>query len=248
MAVAKREASEKIVIERRLYGRELSLMVLCDGEKGEPLDPARDYKRLLDGDEGPNTGGMGSFSPVEDISPEDIAELMETGVNPILHYMNEHQMPYRGILYAGFMLTEDGPMLLETNVRFGDPEAQVIVPRLTSNLADHCRESATGKLVTPVEFADNTAVTVTLTTRGYPENPQTGDPIEGLAEAQNTPDAQVFHGGTVIQDGRLVTNGGRVLYPTGFGRSKAEARKNTYKAADKISWPGLHRREEIGEA
>lgn len=240
-------AGHRVVIEERLHGREVSLMALCDGRQAVPLDPARDYKRLLDNDEGPNTGGMGSFSPVPDVPPELAGELMQIGVEPILHHMKAQGNPYRGIMYAGFMLTEDGPQLLEINARFGDPEAQVVLPRLTSSLADHCRESAEGKLRTPVEFSDEAAVTVALTAAGYPENPQTGDPIEGLTAAQNVEGASVFHGATRIVDGRVVTDGGRVLYATGLGPDLPKARTRAYQAADKISWPGLHRREEIGK-
>lgn len=241
-------AGEVIVIEKRLQGREVSLMALCDGHRAIALEPARDYKRLLDDDRGPNTGGMGSYSPVEDVPPELVAQLMEVGVDPLLHYMNEQRIPYRGILYAGFMLTEEGPKVLEYNARFGDPETQVIVPRLTSDLAAHCRESAEGKLRTPVGFSDDTAVTIALTAPGYPENPQTGASIEGLEQVKEvTGKTKIFHGGTAIEKGRLVTAGGRVLYATGFGPTVEEARYWATAAANKIHWPGMHRRTDVAQ-
>jgi phosphoribosylamine--glycine ligase len=241
------EAGQKIVVEERLEGREVSLMALCDGLRAIPFDPARDHKRLLDGDEGPNTGGMGAFSPVDDVPPELVADLMDIGVNPILHYMNERRTPFRGIFYAGFMLTESGPKLLEINTRFGDPETQAVIPRLKSSLVDHLWESAAGSLRTPVEFSDDAAVTVTLAAPGYPEQPQTGDPIEGIEDAKAVENAQVFHAGTAIENDGLVTAGGRVLYVTGIGERQMDARRTAYEAANKIHWPGLQKRFDIAE-
>lgn len=243
------DAGRTVVIEEALSGPELSLLVLCDGrsdpEGAIPLAPAQDFKRLRDGDIGPNTGGMGAYSPVPAIGANMVDEVMERAVRPSLRALARQGISYRGVLYAGIMLTEDGPKVLEYNVRFGDPECQVVIPRLTSDVAAHCLESATGAFETPVTFDDDACVTVVLAADGYPEAPRIGDEITGLSAAGAVEGVTVFHAGTALRDGAVVTAGGRVLNVTAKAATIEEARERAYRAVEKISWPGVQYRQDI---
>jgi phosphoribosylamine--glycine ligase len=244
------DAGRTAVIEEGLTGPELSLLVLCDGrpDGAVPLAPAQDFKRVGDGGTGPNTGGMGAYSPVPIVGTDVVDEVMAKAVAPTLATLAERGVTYRGVLYAGIMLTPTGPKILEYNVRFGDPECQVVVPRLASDIAAHLAESAAGKLVTPVRWSDAACVTVVLASEGYPASPRTGDAVEGLGEAGAVPGVVVFHAGTASgPDGGCVTAGGRVLNVTATAPTLAAARARAYEAAGRISWPGMHYRRDIAE-
>jgi phosphoribosylamine---glycine ligase len=243
-------AGRTVVIEEGLTGPELSLLVLCDGERALPLAPAQDFKRIGDGDTGPNTGGMGAYSPVPAVSPDVVEAVMAGAVTPTLEALGRLGAPYRGVLYAGLMLTPDGPKILEYNVRFGDPECQVVVPRLASDLAVHLAEAAAGKLETPLQWRDEAAVTVVLASEGYPAAPRTGDVVTGLEAAAGVDGVTVFHAGTAAdgRPGEVRTAGGRVLNVTALGATLADARARAYEAAGKISWPGMQYRRDIAAA
>lgn len=241
------DAGRTVVIEEGLTGPELSLLVLCDGSlTGVPLAPAQDFKRIGDDDTGPNTGGMGAYSPVPAASGALVDEIMDRAVTPTLAELARRGIEYRGMLYAGLMLTSSGPKVIEYNVRFGDPECQVVVPRLASDLATHLVEAATARLTTPVEFCDDACVTVVLVSEGYPVSSRTGDVIEGLDEARGLDDVMVFHAGTARDRDRIVTAGGRVLDVTALGPTIESARERAYEAAERITWPGRHLRRDIG--
>ena len=244
------DAGRTLVIEEGLTGPEISLLVLCDGSlDGMPMAPAQDFKRIGERDEGPNTGGMGAYSPVSFADASLVDEVMELAVRPTLAHLAARGIAYRGVLYAGLMLTPDGPKVLEYNVRFGDPECQVVIPRLAGDIALHCLEAASGALSTPVRFTDDTCVTVVLAAAGYPELPRRGDPIEGIDAANAIEGVEVFHAGTAIDaDGRLVTAGGRVLDVTATGSTVSEARARAYKAAERIQWSGMQFRRDIAAA
>jgi phosphoribosylamine---glycine ligase len=241
------DAGRTVVIEEGMTGPELSLLAVCDGTRAVALAPAQDFKRIGDGDAGPNTGGMGAYSPVPGVDDAVVADVMDRFVAPTLAELRRRGINYRGVLYAGLMLTPDGPRLVEYNVRFGDPEAQVVLPRLTTDLAALLAAAAAGDLTQapPPAFDDGARVTVVLATEGYPAGPRTGDPIAGLAGAE-AEGATVFAAG-VARDGagRLVTAGGRVLAVTGSGPTVAAARDHAYRAAARISWPGLYHRNDI---
>ena len=243
------DAGRTVVIEEGLTGPELSLLVLCDGTlEGVPLAPAQDFKRMGDDDSGPNTGGMGAYSPVP-IAGDDLVELvMDRAVTPTLAALASEHIEYRGVLYAGLMLTPDGPKVIEYNVRFGDPECEVVVPRLASDLAVHCAEAATGRLESPVVFRDDACVTVVLASPGYPADPQTGGVISGIDAASELDDVMIFHAGTRMDGNDLVTAGGRVLAVTALGADVGAARSRAYEAVAKISWPGLQHRSDIAAA
>jgi phosphoribosylamine---glycine ligase len=241
------DAGRTVVIEEGLTGPELSVLAICDGNRAVPLAPAQDFKRVGDGDTGPNTGGMGAYSPVPFAGEDVVGTVMDRFVEPTLAELRRRGIDYRGVLYAGLMLTPDGPRLLEYNVRFGDPEAQVVLPRLTGDLAELLAAAAAGDLrrAPPPVFGSDACVTVVLASEGYPGEPRRGDVIEGIdaAEAQG---AAVFVAGVERDgDGRLVTAGGRVLAVTGSGATVAAARRNAYAAAGCVSWPGMHYRTDI---
>jgi phosphoribosylamine--glycine ligase len=243
------EAGRTVVIEEGLTGPELSLLVLCDGraDAAVPLAPAQDFKRIGEGDTGPNTGGMGAYSPVPFVSADIVEEVLTKAVVPTLDSLERQGIPYRGILYAGLMLTPEGPKILEYNVRFGDPECQAVIPRLASDLGAHLRESAEGRLRTPVQWRDEGCVTVVLASEGYPASPRTGDAILGLEAASEVEGSIVFHAGTKRgEGGGVLTSGGRVLNVTAVGASLAEARERAYRAVGRISWPGMQYRRDIG--
>jgi phosphoribosylamine---glycine ligase len=234
-----------VVMEDFLEGEELSLLALCDGENVVPLAPAQDYKRIFDGDEGPNTGGMGSYSPVPGFGAAEVEEIVEQVHRPVVAAMAARGTPFHGVLYAGLMMTAEGPRVLEFNARFGDPETQAVLPRLRSDLAAlflAAREPGGLARVT-AEFKDNWAVTVVIASAGYPESSSKGDVIEGLAEAAEI--AEITHAGTAERDGQIVTAGGRVLNVTGLGKSPAEARDRAYDAARRISFEGMQIRNDI---
>jgi phosphoribosylamine--glycine ligase len=233
-----------VVIEELLQGKELSFFALVDGKNVLALPEARDYSRVGDGDTGPNTGGMGCYSPVGDAP--DPGELVETLIKPVVEELARRGSPFLGCLYAGLMLTEDGPRVLEFNCRFGDPETQSLLPRLEGDLAPVLAAAAAGELAGELGVAEAAAVTVVLAAGGYPEQGDTGSAIEGIDEAE-AEGALVFHAGTALRDGRLVTNGGRILGVTGRGATVDEARSAAYRAAGRISFAGVRYRRDIAE-
>jgi phosphoribosylamine---glycine ligase len=237
-----------VVLEEHLEGEELSLLALCDSENVVPLAPAQDYKRIFDGDRGPNTGGMGSYSPVPGISDAELERITDAVHRPIVELMARRGIPFHGVLYAGLMITESGPKVLEYNVRFGDPETQAVLPRLRSDLVDLClaaREPG-GLAGVKAEFAPEWAVTVVLASAGYPESSSKGDVITGIAAAEAT-GAEVVHAGTAAVEGEIVTSGGRVLAVTALGDGPAVARERAYDAADKINFKGRQLRGDIAQ-
>ena len=234
-----------VVMEEFLEGEELSLLALCDGENVLPLAPSQDYKRIFDGDEGPNTGGMGSYSPVPGFDRATVDELTDAIHRPIVSLLGRQGQPFHGVLYAGLMMTAAGPKVLEFNVRFGDPETQAVLPRLRSDLVDLClaAREPRGLAGTEARFGDDWAVTLVLASAGYPESSSKGDEIRGLDEASEI--AEITHAGTAERDGELVTAGGRVLNVTGLGATPAEARDRAYDAARRIDFDGMQMRSDI---
>jgi phosphoribosylamine--glycine ligase len=241
------DSGRTCVIEEGLTGPEVSLFALCDGRRARVLATAQDHKRAFDGDAGPNTGGMGAYSPVPFVGADVVDEMMDRALLPTLAELERRGAPYRGVLFCGLMLTPDGAKVLEYNVRFGDPECQVLVPRLASDLYVHLRESAAGDLSTPIELSDTACIGVVLAAEGYPPAPsRKGDVISGLEHAGTHEGVVVFHAGTASDGGPIVTNGGRVLTVTAVGADLALARDRAYAAASEISWPGVHYRRDIG--
>ncbi len=230
-------------VEELLEGPELSLFAVAAGEEAVAFPPARDYKRIGDGDTGPNTGGMGSFSPLPDVADDDAAEILETVHLPVLRELAQRGAPFQGLLYAGLMRTDDGLRMIEFNCRFGDPETQSLLPRLESDLLP----LLAGDLSQAPELADLAAVTVVLVGGGYPARSDQGSPIEGVEEA-GADGALVFHAGTALHDGSLVTNGGRILDVVGTGATVEEARRAAYDAAARIDFAGMHYRTDIARA
>ncbi len=241
------DAGAQVVIEEYLAGPERSVFAVCDGADAVLLAPAQDYKRAHDGDAGPNTGGMGAYSPVVGFDLGDIDDLADSIVRPVLRELADCGTPYRGLLYAGLVDTTAGPRLLEFNARFGDPETQAIVPRLASDLGELLWAAATGSVTdVAVSWRDEAAVTVVLASGGYPGAYDTGRIITGVDEAAAQRDVEVFQAGTArADDGALVTAGGRVLAVTGTGPDVAAARTRAYAAADRIHFDGAQRREDI---
>lgn len=239
-------AGASIIIEEFLDGPELSLLVLCDGRDLVPLAPARDHKRLLDDDQGPNTGGMGAYSPVPGVDEKIVDQVMDTIIEPVQTAMSKEGDPIVGVLYAGLVLTGEGPKVLEFNVRFGDPEAQAVIPRLESDLAELCLACTEGRLgQTRVKWKEDACVTVVAAADGYPESPRKGDPIEGLDVAADER-ALVFQAGTTsVADNGIVTSGGRVLAVSGLGSDLAEARQSAYNALGQITFSGMQYRSDI---
>ncbi|MDP9344917.1 MAG: phosphoribosylamine--glycine ligase [Actinomycetota bacterium] len=238
----------RVVVEEHLEGEELSLLALCDGETAVPMAPARDYKRIFDGDEGPNTGGMGSYSPVAGIDRATVDELARTVHQPVLDELRHRGIPFHGCLYAGLMLTADGPRTLEFNVRFGDPETQAVLPRLKSDLLELLLRSVEpgGLGGAELEWDERWAVSVVLASAGYPASSSTGDVISGLDAVGD--DVEVTHAGTAVgPGGEIVTDGGRVLNVTALGDGPAAARDAAYAAADGIAFEGRQLRRDIAE-
>jgi phosphoribosylamine--glycine ligase len=242
---------ERFVVEERLEGREASVIAICDGRRAIALPAARDHKRLADGDRGPNTGGMGAYSPLPDLSDDDIDAILRTVHRPLLDEMARRGTPFVGFLYAGLMLTADGPRLLECNARLGDPEAQVILPRLAAPLGPLLLAAARGRLDDGVEarlpVLPGASVGIVLAAAGYPDAPEQGTAIRGIDVARFT-GALVFHAGTrqrAGSEGGFETSGGRVLTVVGRGRDLAAARTNAEAAAAAVSWRGMQRRTDI---
>jgi phosphoribosylamine--glycine ligase len=240
----RRFGDTEVLLEEFLAGEELSLLALCDGERAVPLAPAQDYKRIFDGDRGPNTGGMGSYSPVPGVDARTADELARVVHQPIVDELRRRGTPFHGVLYAGLMMTAGGPKVLEYNARFGDPETQAVLPRLRSDLLELLEAStAPGGLEGAVpEWSPEWAVTVVLASRGYPESSSSGDVIRGLDDVER---AEVFHAGTAERDGEVVTAGGRVLGVTALGATPAEARQRAYGAAERITFEGRQMRTDI---
>ncbi|MGA8219593.1 MAG: phosphoribosylamine--glycine ligase [Solirubrobacterales bacterium] len=243
----RRFGETQVVIEEFLEGEELSLLALCDGDHVLPLAPAQDYKRIGDGDEGPNTGGMGSYSPVPGFDAAETERIADLVHRPVVAAMKRRGTPFHGVLYAGLMLTDTGPKVLEFNCRFGDPETQAVLPRLRSDLLALCLASREAGGLAGVEagFGNDWAVTVVLASAGYPASSSNGDVISGLDQAAAVEGVEVTHAGTAHRGGDVVTAGGRVLNVTGLGPTAAEARRRAYDAAQLISFEGMQMRTDI---
>jgi phosphoribosylamine--glycine ligase len=245
LLLAKRFDTQAVVIEEHLSGVELSLLALCDGQRALPMASARDYKRIFDGDRGPNTGGMGSFSPVPGFGEAEVAELAKRIHQPVVDLMRKRGTPFHGVLYAGLMLTEQGPKVLEFNVRFGDPETQAVLPRLQSDLLElllACTRPG-GLAGASLAWRPQCAVSVVLASAGYPDSSSTDDAIEGLGQV--SPEVEVTHAGTASRNGEVVTAGGRVLNLTALGADCESARRDAYAAAQEISFEGMQLRYDI---
>lgn len=241
------DAGRTVLIEELLEGEEASLLAFTDGETVIPLEPAQDHKRLGDGDTGPNTGGMGAYSPAPVMGPDLVDEVVARVLRPAVRGMAERGHPFRGVLYAGLMLTPEGPRVLEFNCRFGDPEAQVIVPRLATDLVEVGQALVAGRLEeVSLRWRPEHAACVVLASAGYPAAPEKGHPITGVEEAEAMPGVIVFHGGTARRDGQLVTWGGRVLGVTGMGPDLRAALDTAYRAVSRIHFHGMQYRRDIG--
>src|SRR5204863_560216 len=226
---------DSLVIEELLEGEELSLFAVCDGRQALPLAPARDFKRIGDGDTGPNTGGMGAYSPVPGLGDAEVEELVDSVHRPVLAELARRGSPFSGLLYAGLMITDDGPRVLEFNCRFGDPETQAIMPRIEGDLLELLHQAATGSLTGSAHAGTTAAVTVALAAFDYPARNDVGTPIEGVEEAEAN-GALVFHAGTAMRGDQLVTNGGRILNVTGVSDDLATARAAAYEGVGRISY------------
>ena len=242
-------AGNQVVIEECLVGHEASILAIIDGDTIVPLDSAQDHKRAHDGDRGPNTGGMGAYSPAPVVTPEIMDEIVRRILVPTVHTMKVEGHPFNGVLYAGLMLTPAGPKVLEFNVRLGDPETQPVLMRLKSDLANVLHLAAHGRLheLESLEWDPRPAVCVVMASAGYPGDYRTGHPISGLENAGRVPDAKVFHAGTAVRDSDVVNTGGRVLGVTACGDDISAARKIAYEAVDQISWKGGWCRRDIAE-
>ncbi|TVL92553.1 phosphoribosylamine--glycine ligase [Streptomyces sp. SAJ15] len=246
-------ACERVVIEEFLDGPEVSLFAITDGETVLPLQPAQDFKRAYDADEGPNTGGMGAYSPLPWADPRLVDEVMETVLQPTVDELRRRGTPFSGLLYAGLAITSRGVRVIEFNARFGDPETQVVLARLKTPIAGVLLSAATGRLDTqpPLRWHEDAAVTVVIASHNYPDTPRTGDPIHGLAEVaeQDAPTAYVLHAGTRrdAESGEVVSAGGRVLSVTATGADLATARERVYRAVARITLEGSHHRSDIAE-
>jgi phosphoribosylamine---glycine ligase len=246
-AAAPGAAGAQIVVEEFLHGEEASFFALCDGETAIPLASARDHKRAYDGDAGPNTGGMGAYSPAPAMSQEHARRAMDDIVLPTLRVMKSMGTPYQGVLYAGLMITAEGPKLIEYNVRFGDPECQVLMLRLMSDLVPALLAACDGMLKNfDLRWYAHAALTVVMAAKGYPSDYAKGSVIEGLDAAAQVEGVEIFHAGTVAQGGRILANGGRVLDVSAVGKTLDEARTRAYAAVDHIRWSDSFCRRDIG--
>jgi phosphoribosylamine---glycine ligase len=238
-------AGAEVVIEEYLAGREISFFAFCDGETAIPLASAQDHKRVFDHDEGPNTGGMGAYSPTPFVTPVIHDQIMTRIILPTVAGMKARGMPFRGVLYAGVMLTGQGPKLFEFNVRFGDPECQVLMMRMMSDIVPACLASCDGQLKNfDLRWFPDPAVTVVMAAKGYPGDYNKGSRIEGLDAAAKVEGVEIFHAGTIVKDGAILANGGRVLNICASGKTVAQAQARAYQAVDRINWPdGFCRRD-----
>ena len=242
-------AGAKLVMEEFLTGEEVSFLVFSDGSTVLPMWPVQDHKRLLDGDQGPNTGGMGAISPATGLTVDTHKQVMQEIVRPTIAGLADEGRKYQGVLYAGLMITAQGPKVLEYNARFGDPEAQVIMARMRSDIVPVLVGVAEGQLKGPrIDWAKEAAVCVVLAAKGYPETVETGKAIDGLEALKDAKDVLVFHAATALKDGKYTTVGGRVLGVTALGANLDAAVNNAYQAVSKISFEGMHYRKDIGQA
>ncbi|MFC2177388.1 phosphoribosylamine--glycine ligase [Actinomycetota bacterium] len=242
------DAGSTVVVEDYLHGPEVSIFVLTDGVTALPLAPARDYKRLQDGDDGPNTGGMGTFSPLAGLPADLVDWTVESVIHPVLDVLNEDSITYRGFIYVGLVLADDGPTVLEFNSRLGDPETQVVLPRLDDDLLGLLAATAAGELHgKPLSWLPDAAVDVVIAAEGYPERPITGRAIHGIERAAAHPNALVFHAGTERTANGIVSRGGRVLNVVGTGPDIASARRAAYDAVGEIELEGMHYRTDIAK-
>ena len=243
------DAGKRVVIEEALVGQEASILAIVDGSTIVPLEAAQDHKAAYDDDQGPNTGGMGAYSPTPLVTPQLLDEIIEKVLVPTVHTMKREGRPFRGILYAGLMITNQGPKVLEFNVRFGDPEAQPVLMRLKTDLAEVLLAAAEGRLkrLAPLEWDPRSAVCVVMAAEGYPGPCKTGQAIRGLDEAARIPDVKVFHAGTTRLGDQVVTDGGRVLGVTALGATSADAKLRAYQAVKCIRWEGAWCRKDISD-
>jgi phosphoribosylamine--glycine ligase len=241
------DSGQAVVIEEFMSGEEASFFALCDGETAIPLAGAQDHKHVFDGDKGPNTGGMGAYSPAPILTPAMEQVAMERFIKPTVAALNAKGIRYMGVMYLGLMFTTDGPKLVEYNCRFGDPECQVLMPRLKGDLLTAMLAARDGMLKEiDIRWSDDVALTVAMASRGYPGPHEKGHVISGLEEAARLPGVQIFHAGTEKRDGRIVAVGGRVLSVTAVGSSVAEAQARAYAAVDTVHWEGCFSRRDIG--
>ena len=243
------DAGNKLIIEDRLEGQEVSVLAITDGQTIVTLPPAQDHKPALDGDQGPNTGGMGAYSPAPVIDRKTLAWVEEHVLVPTVHAMKRSRNPFRGVLYAGLMMTRQGPRVLEYNVRFGDPECQPLLMRLQSDLVEVIEATIEGRLekLAPLQWDPRPSVCVVMASEGYPGSYDKGHRISGLDAAAALPDVKVFHAGTQLQNKVPVTQGGRVLGVTAMGDTISEAKQQAYRAVEAISWPGAWCRKDISD-
>ena len=240
-------AGAEVVVEEFMQGEEASFFALCDGEHALPLATAQDHKRAFDGDKGPNTGGMGAYSPAPVMTEALCTQVMEEMIKPTLRALKAMGSPYKGVLYAGVMVTKDGPKLVEYNARFGDPECQVLMLRMMSDIVPALIACADGQLKNfSLRWYDDVALTVIMATRGYPGDYRKGSVIEGLEDAAKVEGVEIFHAGTRAEGTRILANGGRVLNICATGCSVTEARQRAYQAVDRIKWPDGFCRRDIG--
>jgi phosphoribosylamine--glycine ligase len=241
------EAGSRIVVEERLRGEEASIIAITDGRTIAPLASSQDHKAALDGDKGPNTGGMGAYSPAPVVTEEMMEQVVREILVPTVHAMKKSGRPYKGALYAGIMVTEHGPKVLEYNVRFGDPETQPLLVRLESDVVELLEAAVEERLdETELRWRKGSSVCVVMASGGYPGSYTKGLPVSGLEEAAKVPETTVFHAGTAKKDGQIVTAGGRVLGVTSLGDSIGQAIERAYEAAGRIGWEGAHYRRDIG--
>jgi phosphoribosylamine--glycine ligase len=240
-------AGAEVVIEEFLTGEEASFFALCDGETAIPLASAQDHKRVGDGDTGPNTGGMGAYSPAPVMTPDMTARTMNEIITPTMRAMKAMGAPYKGVLFAGLMITSAGPKLIEYNARFGDPETQVLMLRLMSDLLPALIASRDGQLKSfDLRWYPDAALTVVMAAKGYPGHYERGSAIEGLDAATEVEGVEIFHAGTKAEGGRILSNGGRVLNVSALGKTVSEAQARAYRAVGLIDWPGGFCRRDIG--
>ncbi len=242
------DAGSKVVVEQCLKGEEASFMILTDGKTVVPLATSQDHKKIFDGDKGPNTGGMGAYSPAPVIDKNLYSKIMKTVIDPMMKGLKRERMNYRGVIYAGLMIVDGKPYVLEFNCRFGDPETQPILMRLDSDLFDMLKATAEGRLSeVQVIWKEDTAVCVVVSSKGYPGTYEKGKIIEGLDELKGKRNIMVFHAGTSLNKGKIVTSGGRVLGVTALGKDIQTAKGNAYKALEKIHFDGMHYRTDIAD-